>query len=136
MTRDFPNEELKRGDTILTYAYRGEGESAVWFNGGYYSDFDIGFTKRSDGTWCQGGNCAATYVDMGKTIWWAEVKVQSGVKGWVDMNGADFEGVCSLARGADSSREALIAARSNLRQMTSPSITSTGLDSGSSPKAF
>jgi hypothetical protein len=57
MTRDLPNTELKRGDTILTYAYRGEGESAVWFNGRYYPDYDIGFTKRPDGAWCQGEDC-------------------------------------------------------------------------------
>lgn len=31
MDRDLPEQNLRRGDTILTYAYRGEGFSAVWF---------------------------------------------------------------------------------------------------------
>jgi hypothetical protein len=96
MSRELPNEQLKGGDTILTYAYRGEGESAVWFNGRYYPDFDIGFTKLPDGDWCQGESCAATFVDMGKKVWWAEVKLKSGLIGWVDMDRADFAGVCLL----------------------------------------
>jgi hypothetical protein len=45
MDRDLPANDLKAGDTILTYAYRGEGFSSVWFKGRYYSDFDITFTK-------------------------------------------------------------------------------------------
>jgi hypothetical protein len=99
---------------FLIYAYRGEGDSAVWFKGRYYPDFDIGFTKRSDGAWCHGEHCPATYVDMGKTVWWAEVRLKSGVIVWVDMDGAGFEGVCLLARSADSSRKAPIAAPSSL----------------------
>src|SRR5258708_7545969 len=31
MDRDLPEANLKPGDTILTYTYRGEGYSAVWF---------------------------------------------------------------------------------------------------------
>jgi hypothetical protein len=49
-----PAQDLKRGDILLTYAYRGEGFSAVWFKGTYYSDFDISFTKWPDGQGCGG----------------------------------------------------------------------------------
>src|ERR1051326_3760191 len=38
LDRDLPESNLKRGDIILTYAYRGEGFSEAWFHGNYYSD--------------------------------------------------------------------------------------------------
>ena len=46
-----PEQDLRRGDTILTYAYGGEGFSAVWFKGKYHTQFDISFAKLPDGTW-------------------------------------------------------------------------------------
>jgi hypothetical protein len=85
MDRDLPDQDLRRGDKIVTYAYRGEGFSAVWFTGRYHSEFDIGFTKSPDGSGCGNGYCAATYLDLGKKAWWAEVKLASGRTGWVDM---------------------------------------------------
>jgi hypothetical protein len=95
--RDLPDAKLKRGDTILTYTYRGEGFSAVWFKGGYYSEFDISFTKWPDGQGCGGAHCAATYITLGRKVWWAQVKLKSGRLVWVQMDGADFEGVDLLA---------------------------------------
>jgi hypothetical protein len=97
MDRDLPDQGLQRGDTIFTYTYRGEGESAVWFKGRYYSDFDISFTKWPDGTGCGGEHCAATYIDLGKRIWWAEIKLKSGRTGWVNMDDAAFDGVDALS---------------------------------------
>ena len=97
MDRDLPDLNLRRGDTILTYTNRGEGFSAVWFKGKYYSEFDISFTKWPDGEGCGGAHCAATCVDLGKKVWWAEVKLKSGRLAWVDMDAADFDGVDLLA---------------------------------------
>lgn len=96
MDRDLPEERLKRGDTILTYSYRGEGFSAVWFNGRFYSEFDITFA-RADGQPCSDTSCSGTYVDMGKKTWWAQVKLLSGRMGWVAMGSEDFDGVDQLA---------------------------------------
>jgi hypothetical protein len=96
MDRDLPEDGLKRGDTLLTYVYRGEGSSAVWFKGRYYSDFDITFVKF-DGTPCRDASCSATYIDMGKHSWWAQVKLSSGRMGWVEMDKAEFDGVDLLA---------------------------------------
>jgi hypothetical protein len=93
MDRDLPETGLKRGDTILTYTYRGEGFSAVWFKGQYHSAFEISFTTWPDGTGCGGTRCAATYVDLGEKAWWAKVKLKSGRTGWVDMNHAQFDNV-------------------------------------------
>jgi len=96
--RDMPEEGLQRGDTILTYAYRGEGLSAVWFKGSYYPDFDISFAKWPEGGGCGSTHCAATYLDLGKKVWWAEIKLNSGRTGWVNMNEAEFDGTCAIAR--------------------------------------
>ena len=84
--RDLPGQNLKRGDTILTYANRGEGYSAVWFKGRYYASFDISFAKRMDGTGCGGDHCAGAYVEAGNHVWWAQVKLGSGQLGWVEMD--------------------------------------------------
>jgi hypothetical protein len=97
LDRDLPEYELKQGDTILTYTYRGEGTSAVWFKGKFYSDFDISFAKWPDGNGCGGSHCAATYIDLGDKKWWAEVKLQSGSRGWVDMTSAKFDGIDMLS---------------------------------------
>ena len=97
MDRDLPGQNLRRGDTILTYSYRGEGFSAVWFKGKYQTEFDISFAKRLDGTGCGGDHCAATYIDMGQHDWWAQVKLPSGQTGWVSMETAEFDGTNLLA---------------------------------------
>lgn len=96
MDRDFPERGLQRGDTILTYAYRGEGDSAVWLKGQYDPGFDISFTKWPHGGGCGGAHCAATYLDEGVKAWWAEIKLASGKLGWIDMDTSDFAGVCAL----------------------------------------
>jgi hypothetical protein len=85
MDRDLPDQGLRLGDTILTYAHRGEGYAAVWFKGRYFPDFDLTFEKLPDGSGCGNGHCAATRIDFGKHSWWAEVKLVSGRMGWVDM---------------------------------------------------
>jgi hypothetical protein len=108
MDRDLAAEKLKRGDTILTYTYRGEGVSAVWFNGRYYSEFEISFAKWPDGSGCGGAHCAATYVALGNKIWWAQVKLKSGSAGWVNMNEAEFDGVDLLARITEPSPASLL----------------------------
>ena len=51
-----------------------------------------------DGSGCGGAHCAATYVDVGKKVWWAKVKLKSSPSGWVNMNTAEFNGVDLLAR--------------------------------------
>lgn len=97
MDRDLPQNGLRRGDTILTYTYLGEGFSVVWLKGRFYRQYDITFAKWPDGTGCGGTHCAATYVDLGEKVWWARVKMRSGVVGWVNMDKAEFSGVDLLA---------------------------------------
>jgi hypothetical protein len=96
LDRDPEGSNLKRGDLILTYAYRGEGFSAVWFKGRYYSDFDISFTRWPNGFGCGGAHCAATYVDLGNKVWWAQVRLLSGLTGWVNMEETRVNGFYTL----------------------------------------
>jgi hypothetical protein len=86
MDRDLPYQNLKRGDAVLTYADRGEGFAAVWFKGKYHSSFDLTFAKLPDGSGCNGEHCAATYTDLGRKLWRAEIKLISGRTGWVEMD--------------------------------------------------
>ena len=95
--RDYPEQGFKRGDTILTYAYRGEGTSAVWFKNKYLPDFDIAFTKWPDGSGCGGNSCPANYLDLGQKAWWAKVRLASGLLGWIDMDHAQLDGTCAFA---------------------------------------
>lgn len=97
MDRDVPEERLKAGETILTYAYRGEGFSAVWIHDRYEPSYDISFTKWPNGQGCGGTHCAATYTDLGEKEWWAQVRLKSGKTGWVNMDSAEFSGVDMLA---------------------------------------
>jgi hypothetical protein len=85
MERDLPERNLRLGGTILTYSNVGGGYSAVWFAGRYYLDFDVTFAKLPNGQGCGNGHCAASYVDLGKQSWWAQVRFASGRTGWVDM---------------------------------------------------
>jgi hypothetical protein len=98
LDRDYPEAALKRGDTILTYTYQGEGFSSVWFQGQFISEFDISFAKWPDGSGCGGAHCAATYVDLGKKVWWVQVDLASGRTGWVELDHAQFDGTDLLAR--------------------------------------
>jgi hypothetical protein len=97
LNTDLPGDGLRRGDTILTYTYRGEGVSAVWFKGRLYRDYDITFAKRPDGSGCLRTDCEGAYVDLGEKVWWAKVKMRSGTIGWVNMNEAEFDGVDAFA---------------------------------------
>jgi hypothetical protein len=86
MDRDLPGQDLRRGDTVFTYAYRGEGFPRF----GSRASIIPSSTSRSrsgpDGTGWGGVHCAATYMDLGRKSWWAEVKLTSGRTGWVEAD--------------------------------------------------
>jgi hypothetical protein len=97
LNEDLSQADLRRGDTILTYTYRGEGFFAAWFKGRFYPEYDITFARLPDGSGCMANDCAANYVDLGQKVWWAKVRMKSGVVGWVNMNVAKFGGVDQFA---------------------------------------
>jgi hypothetical protein len=92
LDQDVPDRELRRGDTLLTFSYRGEGSQAVWFQGKYHAEFDISFSKWPNGT-CSVAHCSATYVDWGKKSWWIEAQLASGLKGWLEMEMGQASGI-------------------------------------------
>ena len=96
MDRDVSEQGLRRGDTILTYTYQGEGVSSVWFKGRFYPEFDLSFARGLAGGGCRGAHCAGTYTDVGRQSWWARVKTRRGVVGWVAAAG-NFHGQDLLA---------------------------------------
>jgi hypothetical protein len=103
LNQDLPEDNLQCGDTILTYTYHGEGFSAGWFKGRFYREYDTTFAKWPGRSGCLGTDCAGTYVNLGEKDWWAQVKMSSGVVGWVNMNEAKFAGVDQFASVAPDS---------------------------------
>jgi hypothetical protein len=97
MERDLPQQGLRSGDTVLVYTNLGEGLAKVWFKGSFYSEFDITFAAWPDRAACGGAKCTAAFTDVGKSAWWAQVKLSSGRMGWVEMDTAGFDGVDQLA---------------------------------------
>ncbi len=97
LVRDLPRYSLRRGDTIFTYTYLGEGVSQAWFKGRFYPEFDISFAKAPDGTGCGRSDCEGMIVDPGKKVWWAKVQLKSGAVGWVNMDTARFNGIDRFA---------------------------------------
>jgi hypothetical protein len=126
LNRDLPQEDLRRGDTILTYTYQGEGFSVVWFHGRFYRWYDITFAKRPDGNGGCQDDCAGVYVDLGEKVWWAKVKMRSGVVGWVNMEKASFGGVDLLTLVAPDSLPARRIGHSPLAQsLTAPLVSAS-----------
>lgn len=99
MDRDRPENGLRSGDTISVYTNLGEGYAKVWVKGRFYSEFDITFAAWPDHTACGDAKCVAAFTDVGKSAWWAQVKLSSGRMGWVEMGSGDFDGVDQLAGG-------------------------------------
>jgi hypothetical protein len=95
--RDLPEQGLRSGDTVLVYTNLGEGYAKVWFKGRFYSEFDITFAAWPDHAACGPAKCTAAFTDVGKSAWWAQLKLRSGRTGWVNMKEADFDGVDQLA---------------------------------------
>jgi hypothetical protein len=97
MDRDLPEDGLKRGDTIYTYAYRGEAAWDGWVNDVHHDGLIVPNAKQLDGKGCL-ENCAATEVQAGHKEWWAKLKLKSGQTAWVDMDKEfeSFDGVDSL----------------------------------------
>lgn len=96
MNRDLPEQGLRRGDTVLTYTYQGEGVSSVWVKGRFYPAMDLAFARGPGNTGCQGEACAGTFAERGRHAWWARIRTKLGVTGWVVAEG-NFDGQDLLA---------------------------------------
>ena len=97
MDRDLLHQGLRRGDTILTYTYQGEGVSSAWIRGRFYREMDLSFAKGPNDTGCRGQGCAGSFIDPGKHTWWAQIRTGRGITGWVLAEG-NFDGQDLLAQ--------------------------------------
>jgi hypothetical protein len=116
--RDLPEQRLKRGEKILTYAYRGEGVYAAFVHGRYEPEFEVPpakwpaiasaceengscaigrtpecFLQCVGGPGCAGNHCPATFLSPGKKEWWARIILPGSRAAWIQVNPADFEGI-------------------------------------------
>lgn len=78
VTAPMPPYELKPGDTIYGYMYKGEGVFSAWFNGYWVEDFD---GSGIAGAGCN-RNCTAKSSKEGRTEWWVEIETKDGTTGW------------------------------------------------------
>ena len=81
VTSDIPWLFLSRGDTILRYVQRGEGNADFWAKGRWYTNGDLGWVKNADGSGCQ-GECKAQEKEPGRSSWWFKVRLPDGRIGW------------------------------------------------------
>lgn len=91
--RDVPMYGASKGDTAYMYQNCGEGEVDLWVHGRFIQCADLNFSWRSmEG--CH-KNCDGRWLSMGKSEWWAQVRLKNGTTGWVLVNG-NFAGVDAL----------------------------------------
>jgi hypothetical protein len=93
----------KPGDTILRFAYYGEGRYDYWFDGRWIREYEGAFALAcSDPEHKQYRFCSA---EKDRRQWWAKVKTKTGLVGWVYMNslyGNVREGDISPFEGTDA----------------------------------
>jgi hypothetical protein len=89
--------DLKRGDIVYTYSYRGEGAWAVWLNGTYHDVYCVPPAPSPNESACR-EDCAGTVLQAGEKEWWAKIRLKSGKTAWVNMDKEfkNFDGVDSL----------------------------------------
>jgi hypothetical protein len=92
VTVRIPVYDLKPGDTIYGYVYKGEGVFSAWFNGYWVEDFD---GSGIAGAGCN-RNCNAKLVKGGKVEWWVEIRAKDRTIGWTSETDS-FDGKDSLS---------------------------------------
>lgn len=75
---------VKPGDTILTYMYRGEGDIDSWANGRWLGDQQLDSVVPCSQT--TKPHEPACMLDRGKKEWWVLIKTSSGKQGWIQGN--------------------------------------------------
>ena len=81
VTASIPELSLSRGDTILRYTERGEGNADFWAKGRWYVNGDLGWVRNADGSGCQ-RQCKAQEKKAGRSTWWFKIRLADGSIGW------------------------------------------------------
>jgi hypothetical protein len=92
-SQDSPMLGAKKGDVAYMYQNCGEGASDLWTHGRFIKCADPNFSwKRGSG--CE-DKCDGKYTDLGKSEWWAQIRLKNGSTGWVLAPG-NFDGTDAL----------------------------------------
>lgn len=90
VTKHLEKMHLEPGDTILRYAYFGEGQADLWAKGCWYGNADAAFITEMDGSGCHGDRCAAKVTKNGIKIWWLRIVLPDGRTGWSLLKNFSF----------------------------------------------
>ena len=107
---------VDKGDIAYLYGNCGEGAADMWVHGKFFKCAEPNFSWHP-GYGCQ-QNCDGHWLSLGKSEWWAHIRLKMGSTGWVLVEG-NFAGVDALADSA-SHRPDMANTRSS-----SPPITLT-----------
>ncbi len=92
--RDVPLYGASKGDTAYMYSDCGEGAADMWVHGRFVKCAEPEFSWH-EGYGCQ-KNCDGRWLSLGKSEWWAQIRLKDGTTGWVLVEG-NFDGVDALA---------------------------------------
>jgi hypothetical protein len=79
---DVPDIGAKPGDTLLGFAYHGEGFYDYWFRDKWIKEYEASTLPCSDPDHKRYAFCS---VDDGRREWWAKIETTAGLTGWVHM---------------------------------------------------
>ena len=91
--RDVPAYGATKGDIAYSYRECGEGAVDIWVRGRFIPCADPDFSSKN-GYGCQ-RNCDGHWDSLGRSEWWAQIRLRNGSSGWVLVNG-NFEGTDAL----------------------------------------
>jgi hypothetical protein len=92
--RDAPVYGARMGDAAYMYQNCGEGAVDMWVHGRFIKCAEPEFSWRP-GYGCQ-NNCDGHWLSLGKSEWWAEIRLKNRTTGWVLVQG-NFDGIDALA---------------------------------------
>ncbi len=91
--RDVPMYGASKGDPAYMYQNCGEGEVDLWVHGRFLKCADLKFSWHGvEG--CR-KDCDGRWLSMGRSEWWAQIRLKNGTTGWVLVND-NFGGVDAL----------------------------------------
>jgi hypothetical protein len=92
--RDVPLYGAKKGDVVYSYRNCGEGAVDIWVHGRFIQCGEPEFSWKP-GYRCQ-SNCEGRWLSLGKSQWWAQIRLKDDSVGWVLVEG-NFDGTDALA---------------------------------------
>ncbi len=99
---------FERGDVILRYGFRDDGDFDFWAKGAWFRfDNETGGELNEECGFTDKSNCMFQVVKYGARDWWIRVKTIGNRVGWV-LTGRRRAGTYSVSRAAGSELHALL----------------------------